>query len=64
MKSFLPEIDGRGGGKKDMAQGAGTRPDGIPAAVAALQAAVAEAIGDIAGPPAGNRNPAPDVNGG
>ncbi|HEY5152058.1 MAG TPA: alanine--tRNA ligase-related protein, partial [Mycobacterium sp.] len=41
VKSFLPEIEGRGGGKKDMAQGAGTRPEGIPAAVTALQAAVA-----------------------
>ena len=41
VKSFLPEIEGRGGGKKDMAQGAGTRPAGIPAAVTALQAAVA-----------------------
>jgi len=41
LKSFLPAIEGRGGGKKDMAQGAGTKPDGIAAAVAALQAAVA-----------------------
>ncbi len=40
-KVFLPAIDGRGGGKKDMAQGAGTNPDGIPQAVQALRAALA-----------------------
>ncbi|MGS0687831.1 alanine--tRNA ligase [Nakamurella sp. GG22] len=39
-KVFLPAIEGRGGGKKDMAQGAGSRPDGIPAAVDALRAAL------------------------
>ena len=40
-RRFLPAIEGRGGGKKDMAQGAGTRPDGIPAAIDALRAALA-----------------------
>jgi alanyl-tRNA synthetase len=44
-KAFLPAIEGRGGGKKDMAQGAGTRPDGIPAAIEALRAAMADGNG-------------------
>ena len=39
-KSFLPVIEGRGGGKKDLAQGAGTRPDRVPEAIDALRAAV------------------------
>jgi len=41
VKSFLAEIDGRGGGKNDMAQGGGSRPEGIPAAIDALRATVA-----------------------
>jgi alanyl-tRNA synthetase len=41
-KTFLPAIAGRGGGKKDMAQGAGTAPEGIPAAIEALRAALAQ----------------------
>ncbi len=40
-KVFLPAIEGRGGGKKDMAQGAGTNPDGVPQAVQALRTALA-----------------------
>ncbi|WP_420121999.1 alanine--tRNA ligase [Nakamurella sp.] len=39
-KAFLPVIEGRGGGKKDLAQGAGTRPDRVPEAIDALRAAV------------------------
>ncbi len=39
-KAVLPSIDGRGGGKKDMAQGGGTRPDGISSAIDALRAAL------------------------
>ena len=39
-KTFLPAIAGRGGGKKDMAQGAGTDPAGIPAAIDALRSAL------------------------
>jgi alanyl-tRNA synthetase len=39
-KVFLPSIEGRGGGKKDMAQGAGTNPDGVPQAVQALRTAL------------------------
>jgi alanyl-tRNA synthetase len=39
-KALLPVIEGRGGGKKDLAQGAGTRPDRVPEAIDALRAAV------------------------
>ena len=52
-KTFLPAIEGRGGGKKDMAQGAGTQPDGIPAAIEALRAALAAATGEPSGNPNG-----------
>jgi alanyl-tRNA synthetase len=34
---FGPAIGGRGGGKPDLAQGGGTRPGGIPEAIAALR---------------------------
>jgi alanyl-tRNA synthetase len=34
---FGPAIGGRGGGKPDLAQGGGTRPSGIPDAIAALR---------------------------
>ncbi|MFN2494421.1 MAG: alanine--tRNA ligase [Pseudonocardiaceae bacterium] len=34
---FGPAVGGRGGGKPDLAQGGGTEPRGIPAAVAALR---------------------------
>ncbi|QDQ97476.1 alanine--tRNA ligase [Tomitella fengzijianii] len=38
VKAFAPAIGGRGGGKPDLAQGAGTDPGGVEAAVAALRA--------------------------
>ncbi len=38
LKAMAPAIEGRGGGKKDLAQGGGTRPDGIPEAFQALRA--------------------------
>jgi alanyl-tRNA synthetase len=44
-KSLLPVIEGRGGGKKDLAQGAGARPDRIPEAIDALRAAVLATAG-------------------
>src|SRR5699024_10141467 len=36
VKTFAPKIGGRGGGKPDLAQGAGSDPGGIDAAVTAL----------------------------
>jgi alanyl-tRNA synthetase len=38
---FGPAVGGRGGGKPDLAQGGGTDPGGIPAAVAALRTELA-----------------------
>ncbi|MEU7764615.1 alanine--tRNA ligase [Nocardia sp. NPDC049190] len=43
--SFGPSIAGRGGGKPEMAQGAGSDPSGIPAGLAAVRLRVAELAG-------------------
>ncbi|GAB2695394.1 alanine--tRNA ligase [Nocardia thraciensis] len=40
--SFGPSVSGRGGGKPEMAQGAGSDPSGIEAGLAAVRARVAE----------------------
>ena len=45
VASFGPAIAGRGGGKADMAQGAGSDASGIPAGLAAVRARVAELAG-------------------
>ena len=37
LNAALPSVDGRGGGKKDAAQGGGSNPDGIPAAFGAAE---------------------------
>jgi alanyl-tRNA synthetase len=37
---MLPALNGRGGGKKDLAQGGGTSPAGLPTAFAALRSAL------------------------
>ncbi|MGH3887729.1 MAG: alanine--tRNA ligase [Pseudonocardiaceae bacterium] len=42
---FGPAVGGRGGGKPDLAQGGGTEPAGIPAAVAALRTELASRNG-------------------
>jgi alanyl-tRNA synthetase len=36
----MPALDGKGGGRPEMAQGKGTRRDGIPAALDAIRAAL------------------------
>ena len=46
LDSALPAVEGRGGGKDDIAQGGGTRADGIDDAFAAAQAAVAALAGE------------------
>jgi alanyl-tRNA synthetase len=40
VPAFAPAVGGRGGGKPDLAQGGGTDPAGVPAAVDALRAAL------------------------
>ena len=40
FKAMLPALGGRGGGKKDLAQGGGSHPEGIPAAFEALRQAL------------------------
>ena len=41
LKAMAPFVDGRGGGKKELAQGGGTKPQGLPEAFSALRAALA-----------------------
>jgi alanyl-tRNA synthetase len=45
LRAAAPPVGGRGGGKADVAQGGGTDPAGIPAALQAGEQAVAAAIG-------------------
>ncbi|BDU74762.1 alanine--tRNA ligase [Mesoterricola silvestris] len=40
LKAMAPFVDGRGGGKKELAQGGGSKPQGLPEAFAALRAAL------------------------
>ncbi|MDR3682389.1 MAG: alanine--tRNA ligase [Geothrix sp.] len=40
FKTMLPALNGRGGGKKDLAQGGGTNPSGLPEALHALRSAL------------------------
>ncbi len=45
VRSFLADIDGRGGGRPDLAQGAGTRAAGIPSAIESLRSVLAGTAG-------------------
>lgn len=45
VAGFLPAIDGRGGGRPELAQGGGSKPDGIPAAIQALKGALKGSVG-------------------
>ncbi len=45
LQAALPSIDGRGGGKDDMAQGGGTNPAGLDDALRAAEAAIAAKVG-------------------
>jgi alanyl-tRNA synthetase len=45
LKSALPAVVGRGGGKSEMAQGGGTRVDGLDDGLAAARAFVASKVG-------------------
>ena len=40
FKAMLPALQGRGGGRKDLAQGGGSNPGGLPQAFAAVRAAL------------------------
>ncbi|MPZ65015.1 MAG: alanine--tRNA ligase [Pseudonocardiaceae bacterium] len=41
VPAFAPAVGGRGGGKPDLAQGGGTEPHGVPAAIDALRSELA-----------------------
>jgi alanyl-tRNA synthetase len=45
LRAMLPAIEGKGGGKPNLARGSGSRPEGIEAAVAAGAEAVRRALG-------------------
>jgi alanyl-tRNA synthetase len=44
LKAMLPPVSGRGGGKKDLAQGGGTNPEGVQEAFAMLIKSIANAL--------------------
>jgi len=46
LQAALPAVDGRGGGKDDIAQGGGTKPDGLDAGFEAVRALVKSRAGE------------------
>ena len=44
IKTVAPLVDGKGGGRPDMAQAGGTNPDGVPAVLALVPEWVAERV--------------------
>ena len=44
VKAFVPQVGGRGGGKPDMAQGGGSNPAGVPAAIAELRSVLGATV--------------------
>jgi alanyl-tRNA synthetase len=53
VRDAVAHLDGKGGGRPEMAQGRGTRRDGIPAALASVRAALAARIDGTHVAPAG-----------
>ena len=45
LQAAAPSLDGRGGGKDDVAQGGGTNVEGIPAAFAAVEDLIRQRTG-------------------
>ena len=43
VRAAMPSLDGKGGGRPEMAQGKGTRREGLPDALAAIRAALEQA---------------------
>jgi alanyl-tRNA synthetase len=45
VRAAVDAIDGKGGGRPEMAQGKGARRDGLADALSAVRAAITEAVG-------------------
>ena len=43
IRAAMPAVDGKGGGRPEMAQGKGTRREGLPDALSAIRAALEQA---------------------
>jgi alanyl-tRNA synthetase len=45
LRQLLERFGGKGGGKPDLAQGGGSQPDNVPAALAAVERLIREKAG-------------------